>query len=85
MIVNIEKDAIDLQQYIRRNNIETCGYVKDEDLQEKVIKIAHSLDVNIDNFDIEACNRLKEKNPKKGQPKRAIVRCVNRKVCDNPS
>ena len=41
-IVDIERDVINLQQYIRRNNIEFCGIPDDNiggnKLQQKVIR-----------------------------------------------
>lgn len=55
-VVNIEKDVINLQQYIRRNNIEFCGIsdnIKSNQLQQKVIDIAKEIDVKIDTTEIE--------------------------------
>ena len=50
LIIYMEKDIIDVQQYIRRNNIEIMGIpstVKDNDLEKKVVEIAASIDVSI--------------------------------------
>ena len=61
LIVEMEKDIVDLQQYVRRNNIEFSGIPEDVDdnsLREKVIKIAESIDVHLKPSDIEACHRL---------------------------
>lgn len=83
-IVEIEKDVIDLQQYVRRNNIEICGIPNDvgnASLEKKVIDIANAIDVEINVNDIEACHRLKDRNDGNG-PKRTIVRFVNRKFCE---
>ena len=83
LIVEMEKDIVDLQQYVRRNNIEFSGIPEDVDdnsLQEKVIKIAESIDVHLKPSDIEACHRLRKgKNEKTA---RTIVRFVNRKNCE---
>lgn len=83
LIIDMEKDIIDVQQYIRRNNIEIMGIpstVKDNDLEKKVVEIAASIDVSITTEDIEACHRLKDR--KNSKEKRTIVRFVNRKICD---
>ena len=85
LLHEVEKDVIDVQQYIRRNNVEICGIpdeVDDNNLENKVIEIAKIIDVNIDIKDIEACHRLKSRYNSKG-PKRTIVRFINRKNCDN--
>ena len=82
-VVNIEKDVINLQQYMRRNNIEFCGIpdnIKSNQLQQKVIDIAKEIDVIIDPTEIEACHRLPK--GKKDNNARTIVRFVNRKLCD---
>ena len=81
LIISIERDVVDLQQYIRRNNIEICGIpnnVEQKDLEEKVIQIADTIDVKISKNDIEACHRLINKKETLG-PKRTIVRFINRK------
>ena len=86
IIYEIEKDIIDLQQYIRRNNVEICGIpnsVPDKDLEKKVIEIASTLNVRLSPGDIEACHRLKDRKKKDGEPKRTIFRFVNRKACDD--
>ena len=82
----MEKDIIVLQQYIRRNNVKICGIpnsVPDKDLEKKVIEIASTLNVRLSPGDIEACHRLKDRKKKDGEPKRTIVRFVNRKACDD--
>lgn len=84
LITDLEKDVVDVQQYIRRNNIEICGIpdnIPDNELEEKVIDIATALDVKINKNDIEACHRLKDRKNNTG-PKRTIVRFTNRKWCD---
>ena len=85
LIVQIEKDVIDLQQYIRRNNVEIHGIpdnVEQKDLEKKVIEVCSALNVHIKKQDIEACHRLEGKT-KGNAPKKTIVRFVNRKVCDD--
>ena len=50
-LVDVERDVIDLQQYIRRNNLEICGIpdsIGQAKLEETVIKIAESIDVVIE-------------------------------------
>ena len=82
-ISELENEVIDLQQYIRRNNVEICGIPEDvsqNDLEKTVLKIAESIGVYISSNDIEACHRLNTKNEK--SPKKTIVRFVNRKFCD---
>ena len=79
--VEVERDTAELQQYIRRNNIEIAGIpdsVKQNNLEEQVIKIAKAVNVEISSNDIEACHRLNASRYQKG-PKRTIVRFVNRK------
>ena len=84
VLISVEKDVVDLQQYIRRNNIEVVGIpsnIVDKDLERTVIDIADSIDVKISKNDIEACHRLKDRRNPTG-PKRTIVRFINRKKCD---
>jgi len=57
--------------------------VQDGDLEDKVIQIAKSIDVEVDSKDIEACHRLPNRRNSKGTSKRTIVRFVNRKHCGN--
>ena len=79
--VDVERDTAELQQYIRRNNIEIAGIpdsVKQNNLEEKVIEIAKAVNIEISSNDIEACRRLNASRYQKG-PKRTIVRFVNRK------
>ena len=64
-ITNLEIDVLNLQTYIRRNNIEICGIddnIPTKDLEEKVTQIAAVINVEIDQSDIEACHRLKKSN-----------------------
>ena len=84
-LIAVEKDVIDMQQYVRRNNIEFCGIpnsVEHNDLENTVINIAEAINVKISRNDIEACHRLKNTNGKLG-PKKTIVRFVNRKKCES--
>ena len=80
--IEVERDVVDLQQYIRRNNIEISGIPNSvEKLEEKVISIGKAVNINIKQTDIEACHRLKQKDGEEG-PKKTIVRFVNRKLCE---
>ena len=68
-----------LEQYGRRNNLEMTGIpddVKDEDLEEKVIKILDKIEVNVTSKDIEACHRV---GKSRNNSKKTIIRFVNRK------
>lgn len=80
----IEEDVINLQQYIRRNNVEIHGIpddIEDADLEDKVIEIGETIGVHLKRRDIEACHRLRRgKNDKIA---RTIVRFINRKKCDD--
>ena len=81
---DLERDVGELQQYIRRNNIEICGIPDDVDnstLEDTVIKIAKAVDIRLQKSDIEACHRLFRKKNQPG-PKKTIVRFTNRKNCE---
>ena len=82
-LIKAESENLNLQQYVRRNNIEICGIPDDieiENLESKVIEIADSIGVELKEGDIEACHRLKK--GKKDKTARTIVRFLNRKNCD---
>ena len=78
----VEKDVVELQQYIRRNHVEVVGiphHVDDNNLEGKLIEAFNKLEgINIEQNDIEACHRLKQKQGVAG-PARVIIRFVNRK------
>ena len=83
-ITSLEREVNDLNQYIRRNNIEIVGIpdsIDQENLEGKVIELAKSMGVNISVGDIEGCHRLKKKKNNKG-PARTIVRFTNRRNCE---
>ena len=64
-----------LHQYNQRNNLEIQGIpfnVSDDALEDKVIDIFHSLNINMSKNDIEDCHRL---------GKNTIVWFVNHKFC----
>ena len=68
-----------LDQYNRRNNLEIQGIpsnVSDDALEDKVIDIFHSLNINMSKNDIEDCHRLG-----KADLKNTIVQFVNCKFC----
>ena len=69
-----------LESYDRRNNLEFEGIpsnVEDVNLEASVIKICNSIGIKINNNDIEDCHRLGKNDPKK-----VIVKMVNRKSCN---
>ena len=73
----IEINTAKIDQYDRRNNIELHGVpsdVTDDKLELKVIEICNSIEADIEPIGIEACHRFGRNDPKK-----VIVRCVNRK------
>ena len=56
-----------LDQYNRRNNIEIQGIpsnVADEAIEDKVVNVFKSLNIDIKKSDIEGCHRLGKANPK---------------------
>ena len=76
-VINLETRVNATEQYGRRNNIEIIGIpddVKINQLEDKVVEIFKSINVETESRDIEACHRLG-----KSTPKRTIVRFVNRK------
>ncbi|XP_066920133.1 uncharacterized protein [Clytia hemisphaerica] len=84
-IFRLEKDLIDIQQYVCRNNIEIHGIpdtVEQKDLEKKVVEVCSALNVHVKKQDIEACHRLADKT-KGNTPKKTIVRFTNRKFCDD--
>ena len=79
----LERDIAEVQQYIRRNNIEICNIPEDiKDLEQSIIKIGRAVDIMILRSDIEACHRLHKKANNQG-PRNVIVRFVNRKKCES--
>lgn len=81
-VESLEADIAAQDLYCRRNNIEFSGItndVVDENLEAHVIKICKDIGVKVTEADIEACHRLQGKS----EPKRTIVRFVNRKNCYN--
>ena len=73
-----------LQQCGHQNNIEINGIVNsvaNADIEQKVIEIFKSIDIEVKPNDIEAAHRL----PSKSDNKPVIVRFVNRKFCERAS
>ena len=71
-------------QYSRRNNLELFGIptnISQEKLEDSVIQILRSIEVEAKPEDIEACHNGKNEN--KDQPKMTIVKFVNRKICNS--
>ena len=71
----IDQKSNNLDQYNRRNNLETN--VTDDELEGKLIDIFSCLGIEVKDGDIEDCDRLGYANPKN-----TIVRFVNWKFCD---
>ena len=68
-----------LDKYNRRNNLEIRGIpssVSDDALEDKVVDIFHSLNINVSKHDIEDCHSLG-----KADPKNTIVPFLNCKFC----
>ena len=69
----------ELDKYSRRNNTEIQGIplsIPDDALEIKVIDIFKSLNITVQNKDIEGCHRLDKANPQNTKD-----RFVNRKFC----
>ena len=82
--ISMERDVIDLQQYIRRNNVEVCNLpesIGDDDLEDTIINIGKAVDIEINSEDIEAVHRLKKRFFEAG-PRRTIARFKNRKISE---
>ena len=74
-----EAHVNNLDQYNRRNNLEIQDIpynVSDVALEDKVVNIFHSLNINLSKQNIGDYHRLG-----KVDPKNTIVRFVNRKFC----
>ena len=69
-----------LDQYTRQNNIEIRGIpatVSNNHLEQKMLNIYRSMNLTVENSDIEQCHRIGN-----GNPKITIVTFVNRKFCN---
>ena len=78
-VVQTERQCWANTQYSRRDTIEVLGIpssIRDQDLEDKVRNAFREISVNINERDIQACHRLREKD-------RTIVKFVNRKDCAN--
>ena len=79
-IIELDISRNKLDQYTRRNNIEIQGIpatVSDDHLEHKVLSICKSINLTVENSDIDGCHRIG-----KSKPKTTIVRFVNRKFCN---
>lgn len=77
-IVNLEIKINETNQYMRRNNVEIGGLSKDiddNDLEQHVVMLCKSANIDISPNDIEACHWLDSKKSK------VIIRFTNRKFC----
>ena len=60
--MELQKNNVD--EYICRNNVKISGIpqsVSDNQLEEKVVDILKTIDVNITSNEVEACHRLGKK------------------------
>ena len=76
----LEENLAAQDLYCRRNNIEISGIpddIQQNQLETKVIEICQKIGVDFTHNEIEACHRLQGNN----NPKKTIVRFVNRKHC----
>ncbi len=82
-IDTLDRDLMDLQQYIRRPTIEISGipdHIEQRDLESYVINqiLQRTLGYTLHPMAIVACHRLKKRNPRK--PANVVCRFVNRKL-----
>ena len=76
-VINTERQCWENAQYSRRDTLEIVGIpnsVGNSVLEETVRGVFKKIGVEIDERDVQACHRLKEKE-------RTIVKFVNRKDC----
>ena len=60
-VISLEANTNSLEQYGRRNNLEISGIpdsISNNELEDKVIEILSTVDVNVSKSDIEACHRM---------------------------
>ena len=77
-LITTERQCWANAQYSRRECIEVAGIpssVKDENLEDKVLKVLHKLGVEIEGDNIEACHRIKKDSD------RTIIKFNKRKDC----
>ena len=78
-VVQTERQCWTNAQYSCRDTIKVIGIassIRDKDLEDKVRNIFGEIGVNVNERDIQACHRLREKD-------RTIVKFVNRRDCTN--
>ena len=85
-VATLERNHWQNAQYQRRNNIEIVGIptsVEDNNLEETVCSIFKAIDVIVKPEEVEACHRLPySRKEDKSNPKRSIIKLVNRKKCE---
>ena len=75
-VSSLQRKIISLEQYGRRENIEISGVPKNTaDLEQKLVQLLKTIDVNVQSSDIVACHPLKREGT-------AIIRFQNRKHAD---
>ena len=85
-LLKLEKEHYELQQYSRRNNVEILGLpdiFTGDRLTETVVELCNDVGVMIEVRDIEACNRLFEKESNNQLLKRTIARFANRRFAED--
>ena len=68
-----------MEQHGRRNNLEVGGIptsISGNELQKTVVGILNSINVDLDNFDVEACHKIGKTNDGK-----TIIHKMNCKFC----
>ena len=81
-VTELEKQQAKMEQYSRRNNVEISGIsneVSDKNLEKKVIDIWKESGIDLNPYDIEACQRLPSGRVNTSNRKRVIVKFVDRK------
>ena len=76
---SVESELMQFMQYNRRENVEIVGipeYIPDDKIEQTVIDILSRIGVNLSNYDIAGCHRMK--NRKSGSTN-VIVRFICRK------
>ena len=81
LVQNCTDNIIDVDQYIRRENVEVHNIpdsIQQNELERYIINIFDRIGVTISSYDIVACHRLVKRKNNKYAP--VIVRVMNRKI-----
>ena len=83
----LDKQQAKMEQYSKRNNVETSGIsheVSDENLENKVIDICKESGIDLNPYDIETCHRLPSGHVNTSKGKHVIVKLLTgniQKLC----